>query len=391
MLSFDDARTFVRELGLKSQKEWVQWAKTERPANIPSTPNQFYLEEFAGLADWLGYEGRKYKRKKVAHPETLVFAETHFKSVPGLRRYYVSQDGRVLSAATKKPRLMKPHRNKATERWSVKLIRDNGKQTYTCVHRLVAMAWLPIPQKYVDMGLTPATLTVDHRDENQPHNNHVDNLQWMPRGPNTSKSNRSEKGRAAQKKRCRTVGREVVVRCLDDEDDVMTFHSINAFDRAWSTDSNTKSFPKTLERDGRKYRAEVVKQPDLEGEVWKTVPADMEQLLLKGAECSRIRVSSMGRLRNAYGVVRSLMGKKYPQIGVGTPATNLYFHRLVAAAFHPEQARTLLAAGVPVEDVVADHMAEDSSTDHRAANLQWVRRVDNLQFESGTRKRKRRV
>ena len=82
------------------------------------------------------------------------------------------------------------------------------------------------------------------------------------------------------------------------------------------------------------------------------------------------------------------MGKKYPQVGVGS--TNLYFHRLVAAAFHPSQARELLAAGVPVEDVVVDHMAKDSSTDHRAANLQWSPREDNLQYESGTRKRKRK-
>ena len=32
---------------------------------------------------------------------------------PGLRRYYVSQDGRVLTVTTKKPRLMKPYWTKA--------------------------------------------------------------------------------------------------------------------------------------------------------------------------------------------------------------------------------------------------------------------------------------
>ena len=265
MLSFTDAREIVPvrlrrtgKVGLKSLKEWFAWSKTERPPNIPSNPYQFYPSEFTGWADWMGYEGRRYKfKKRAARPSTFVFSGTTFKSVPGLRRYYVSHDGRVLSVSANRvtPRLMKPHRNKATERWSLKLIRDNGKQTCTCVHRLVARAWIPVPQKYVEMGLTPATLTVDHKDENQPHNNHVDNLQWMPQRENGSKFCKSAKGRAAQKKRCRTVGREVVVRCLDDEDDVMTFHSINAFDRAWSTDSIAKSFPKTLQRDGRKYRA----------------------------------------------------------------------------------------------------------------------------------------
>ena len=91
---------------------------------------------------------------------------------PGLRRYYASADGRVLSVATNKPRLMKPYWTKAIKRWTLTLIRDDGKKLCTCVHRLVARAWIPIPLQYVDMGLTPATLTVDHRDENQPHNNH---------------------------------------------------------------------------------------------------------------------------------------------------------------------------------------------------------------------------
>jgi len=287
---------------------------------------------------------------------------------------------------------MKPHRNKATEHWALNLIRDDGRQTTTGVHRLVARAWIPIPKIYVEVGLTMDTLTVDHKDED-PNNNNVENLQWMTQRENTRKFNLSAKGREAQKRKARTQGRNVIVRCLDDdEDEIMTYHSKNDFKRAWPTVGSveTSRFPKRMERDGRKYRADVEAQPDLEGEVWKTVPADLAKVLLNGADCSRIRVSSMGRLKSAKGVVRSLMGKTYPQVGVGSaPMKNLLFHRLVAAAFHPEQARELLAAGVPVEDVVADHMNDDS-TDQRAANLQWTRRVDNLQFGSGTRKRKRR-
>jgi len=41
--------------------------------------------------------------------------------------------------------------------------------------------------------------------------------------------------------------------------------------------------------------------------------------------------------------------------------------------------------------VVCDHMDKKSSTDQRAANLQWAPRQHNLQYESGTRKRKRRA
>lgn len=55
--SFEEARKFVHQLGLKNHKEWRAWAKTEaRPEYIPSTPNQVYKKEgkWKGLGDWLG-------------------------------------------------------------------------------------------------------------------------------------------------------------------------------------------------------------------------------------------------------------------------------------------------------------------------------------------------
>ena len=40
MLPFIDARKIVRKLGLKSKREWNEWAKTKRPTNIPSDPGR---------------------------------------------------------------------------------------------------------------------------------------------------------------------------------------------------------------------------------------------------------------------------------------------------------------------------------------------------------------
>jgi len=53
-LPYDQARDFVRKLGLKGQKEWIAYSKSKiKPKNIPSAPYQYYLE-WNGYADWLG-------------------------------------------------------------------------------------------------------------------------------------------------------------------------------------------------------------------------------------------------------------------------------------------------------------------------------------------------
>jgi hypothetical protein len=52
---FEEAREFVRGLGLKSQKEWLLYGKTDqKPADIPAYPESFYKNEWLGLRDWLG-------------------------------------------------------------------------------------------------------------------------------------------------------------------------------------------------------------------------------------------------------------------------------------------------------------------------------------------------
>lgn len=56
-LSFNDARKFVRDLGLKNQKEWRDWIKHgNRPHFIPSNPENQYQGEFISFGDWIGTE-----------------------------------------------------------------------------------------------------------------------------------------------------------------------------------------------------------------------------------------------------------------------------------------------------------------------------------------------
>lgn len=68
-LPFEEARTYVRSLGLKSDADWRVWAKSDaRPRDIPASPADVYQDEFLGIKDWLGYmfwpfeEARVYVR-----------------------------------------------------------------------------------------------------------------------------------------------------------------------------------------------------------------------------------------------------------------------------------------------------------------------------------------
>jgi hypothetical protein len=57
--SFEEARKYVRSLGLRSQGEWFEWARSgDKPSDIPAKPDntKIYESEWQGYADWLGYE-----------------------------------------------------------------------------------------------------------------------------------------------------------------------------------------------------------------------------------------------------------------------------------------------------------------------------------------------
>ena len=52
---FEEAREFVRNLGLKGESEYREWSRSEkRPSDIPSAPWRTYEEEWVDWGDWLG-------------------------------------------------------------------------------------------------------------------------------------------------------------------------------------------------------------------------------------------------------------------------------------------------------------------------------------------------
>lgn len=62
------------------------------------------------------------------------------------------------------------------------ILSKNGKTSHKLVHRLVAMAFIPNPNKY---------LIINHKDEN-PLNNHADNLEWCGYSYNNNYGNRNK-------------------------------------------------------------------------------------------------------------------------------------------------------------------------------------------------------
>lgn len=53
-LPFNEARDFVRNLKLPDTRAWQEWAKTQRPQNISSSPWITYKDEWVSWGDWLG-------------------------------------------------------------------------------------------------------------------------------------------------------------------------------------------------------------------------------------------------------------------------------------------------------------------------------------------------
>ena len=55
-LPFEEARSFIRTLGLKSQKDWMNYKKDKNfPLNIPKNPGRMYKSNgWEGIRDWIG-------------------------------------------------------------------------------------------------------------------------------------------------------------------------------------------------------------------------------------------------------------------------------------------------------------------------------------------------
>ena len=291
--------------------------------------------------------------------------------------YYVSKCGKVLSAKCGNNRILKT-RVGYKGYYRVK-IKKNKKTKFFLVHRLVGMAWIDgIPEIYAH--IPRSELQVDHIDDNE-KNNHVDNLQWISKEDHAKKTAKSEAFKAGHRSAAKNQGKQVRVLNLE-TDEEQVFDSVHAAERAYERTLNTfqtSRLPKEFVYKEQRYRATLVPQTEvLEGEIWKPVPKDIADALLNGADCSNVFVSNLGRKKTKKGKIQDFytnQTQKYIQVMIG--GKMLLFHRVVAAAFVPEQARALLnddelmaLVNAGKETIEVNHINEDK-TDCRAENLEW--------------------
>jgi hypothetical protein len=108
------------------------------------------------------------------------FEEEEFKDIENYEGLYqVSNYGRVYSLISKK--FLKTCKN--NKNYLVVTLCKNGKKKNYQVHRLVAQAFLENPLNYKE---------VNHKDEN-PSNNHLENLEWCSASYNINYGSRTER------------------------------------------------------------------------------------------------------------------------------------------------------------------------------------------------------
>ena len=98
------------------------------------------------------------------------------KLINGYDKYYITDDGKVISYKYHNPRVMKTWFQK-TGYENIKLCQD-GIMHHHLIHRLVAEAFIPNPLNLPE---------VNHIDGN-PKNNRVENLEWITTKENINKS-----------------------------------------------------------------------------------------------------------------------------------------------------------------------------------------------------------
>ena len=101
--------------------------------------------------------------------------------------YYINKSGQVKSTKYTKDRILKYKWHKAGYPMVTLTQRiGKGKPLYVCVHKLVALAFLPPPP--TPYGVTKGCTMVDHIDEDKT-NCHISNLRWVSRQENNTKRN----------------------------------------------------------------------------------------------------------------------------------------------------------------------------------------------------------
>lgn len=135
-----------------------------------------------------------------------------FREKIGYSKYLIFDDGSVYSKVSHKN--LKPIK-KSTGYYAVNLYDDNGNRKMFFIHQLVAEAFLPNLNHYID---------INHKDENKA-NNAVKNLEWCSKTYNENYGSKKE----------REIKTKTLNNCINGHKKIIQYDLNNNFIKEWNS------------------------------------------------------------------------------------------------------------------------------------------------------------
>ena len=75
MMSYKEAKAFIQTIGIQTVKESLEWSQSDkRPANFPPFPNEFYRDQWISWTEFLG-SNRAWEAKGISYEEAQALVQ----------------------------------------------------------------------------------------------------------------------------------------------------------------------------------------------------------------------------------------------------------------------------------------------------------------------------